>query len=79
MIMKKKLFAAFAGMCIVSSLMAITANKGKTDRLINLSDTTIKPAETTKVSKFVIKKQFTDTTSKPSDTTKVPKMYFVKN
>jgi hypothetical protein len=76
--MKKVLFAAFAGMCVVSSIMATSANTGKlsSTRQINqvLRDTvpptdTAKKAEVFLMSDTVPGKK--DTTRKPGDTSRI--------
>jgi hypothetical protein len=62
--MKKVLFAAFVGICVISSMMAAPANKGKvsTDAQINqfMNDT------------VPMKKKDTTRYPKPKDTTLMP-------
>lgn len=79
--MKKVLFAAFAGMCVISSIMATSANTGKISnlRISQVLCDTVPPKDTSKIAEvFVmsdtIPKKKSDTTHKPSDTTSMPRI-----
>jgi len=62
--MKKVLFAAFAGICIVSSIMATPAHKGTADNKIRIGQYDTIPGKKTDTSRY----------PKPGDTTSMPKL-----
>jgi len=73
--MKKVLFAAFAGMCVVSSIMATSANTGKLSRNQQINQVlrdTLPPTDTTKKAEVFLMSDTVpskkDTTRKPGDT-----------
>ena len=76
--MKKVLFAAFAGMCVFSSIMATSANTGKVSSNQNVNQVlrdTIPPSDTTKKAEVFLMNDTVpgkkDTTRKPGDTSRI--------
>jgi hypothetical protein len=75
--MKKVLFAAFAGLCVITSIMATPAEKGKRVRVSQIQQSlndTVPPKDTTKKISDVYIQSLNDTVPPPKDTTSTPKI-----
>ena len=72
-IMKKVLFAAFAGLCVITSIMATPAEKGKSRTVFQIKQSltdTVPPKDTTKKVNILYSQESLTDTIPPKDTTK---------
>jgi hypothetical protein len=79
--MKKVLFAAFAGLCVITSIMATPAEKGKSRAVLQIKQSftdTVPPKDTTKkVNVLYNQANLTDTVP-PKDTTKKVNVLYIQ-
>ncbi len=71
--MKKVLFAAFAGLCVITSIMATPAVKGKSRTVLQIKQSltdTVPPKDTTKKVNILYNQVNLTDTVPPKDTTK---------
>ncbi len=79
--MKKVLFAAFAGLCVITSIMATPAEKGKSRTVLQIKQSltdTVPPKDTTKKVNILYNQENLTDTVPPKDTTKKVNVLYIQ-